>query len=182
MASEDQAAALPSFRYFPDPIGCGSFLRAQPGERVVCPCCDRETRWYYASRMYTVEDVERVCPACLASGAAAEKYDGEFVQDSEPVSDPLRREELHRRTPGYVSWQGENWLAHCDDYMAYLGGVGTAELTTMGIADEVLGEYETHGYYDADELRPFLTAGGSMAGYLFRCLHCGTYRIWVDAD
>lgn len=24
------------------------------------------------------------------------------------------------RTPGYVSWQGNNWVAHCSDYCAFI--------------------------------------------------------------
>lgn len=35
------------------------------------------------------------------------------------------------------SWQGEYWLACCDDFCAYIGDVGTKELEEMGIADEV---------------------------------------------
>lgn len=181
-ASGDPGAALPTFHYFPDPVGCGVFATAEAGETIICPCCGRATRWYYSAGMYAVGQVDRLCPDCIANGAAAAKYDGEFISDSEPVSDPLRRDELHRRTPGFTSWQGEHWLAHCDDYMAYLGDVGMAELTTMGIAEEVLAEYDTHAEYDAESVRTYLKPGGLMAGYLFRCLHCGVHRIWVDAD
>jgi uncharacterized protein CbrC (UPF0167 family) len=81
-----------------------------------------------------------------------------------------------------VSWQGEHWLTHCGDYCAYIGDVGAKELADMGIADEVFTDYAAMGEYDIDDVKEYLEAGGSMAGYLFRCLHCGKYRLWVDAD
>jgi uncharacterized protein CbrC (UPF0167 family) len=174
-------AALPKFRYFPDPIGCGVFIRTKEGETIICPCCGKRTD-YYGTRMYARENVDHLCPACIASGAAAKKYDGDFIQDAEEVSDQGKTDELFRRTPGYVSWQGEHWLAHCDDYMAYLGDVGVDELERMGIWQEVLDEYATHDEMDVEYVRTDLQAGGTMAGYLFRCLHCGTYRLWVDLD
>jgi uncharacterized protein CbrC (UPF0167 family) len=172
---------LPAFRYFPDPFGCEAFEKAGEGEEIVCPCCGKATEYYYP-RMYCVEDVKNLCPECVASGRAAKKYDGCFVQDVEPVSDAEKTRELFERTPGYVSWQGEHWLAHCDDYMAYLGDVGRRELEAMGILDEVVEEYAHDDEYGEEDVREYLEAKGSMSGYLFRCLHCGKYRIWVDAD
>ncbi|MEK3794690.1 CbrC family protein [Paenibacillus sp. FSL R7-0204] len=52
---------------------------------------------------------------CQCSGAAAEKFAGSFIQDAEDikVDDPAKIEELFSRTPGYTSWQGEQWLAAC---------------------------------------------------------------------
>ena len=120
-----------------------------------------------------------MCPECIASGQASKKFDGEFVQAAEDfkVNDDSKREELYCRTPGYMSWQGEYWLACCKDYCAYLGDVGTKELEEMGIADEVFAEYdEQDGYEDA---RKYLVKKGSMAGYLFQCLHLYCYKIKV---
>ncbi len=83
--------------------------------------------------MYSTEDVECLCPQCIANGEAAKKFHGEFVQAAEDfkVNDENKREELYCRTPGYMSWQGEYWLACCDDYSAYIGEVGTKELEQM---------------------------------------------------
>lgn len=52
----------------------------------------------------------------------------------------MRLHELFHRTPGYISWQGEYWLACCDDYCAYIETVGTKELEEMGIANEVFAD------------------------------------------
>lgn len=147
----------------------------------VCDCCGKTVSPYYTS-MYCIENINCLCLPCIASGEAAKKFDGDFIQDAEnhKVSDPKKRKELFERTPGYLSWQGEYWLACCDDFCAYLGDVGTAELEEMSIADEVIAEYEERNEYT--DIRGYLQKGGSLAGYLFQCLHCQKYHIWVDAD
>ncbi|MDR0354355.1 MAG: CbrC family protein [Deltaproteobacteria bacterium] len=179
---QTDGSGSPTFRYFPDPLGNGALAKAEEGEEIICPCCGKATEYYYAAIPYCRENVENLCPACIASGAAAKKFDCAFVQGGESVSNAERQKELFERTPGYISWQGEYWLAHCDDYMEYLGEAGTKELKEAGIFDEVIAEYATHNEYDAEGLGELLVAGGSVTGYLFRCLHCGTCRIWVDAD
>lgn len=148
---------------------------------ATCQCCGKQTEVYYP-RMYCRKSIHSICPACIANGAAAEKFQGDFIQDAETekVSDPAKTEELFKRTPGYTSWQGEYWLACCNDYCEYLGEVGTVELEELGIADEVFAEYEGHGGYE--NVREYLVKSGSCAGYLFRCRHCGAYRLWVDCD
>jgi uncharacterized protein CbrC (UPF0167 family) len=37
-----------------------------------------------------------------------------FVQDAEGgVDNQAKTDELFKRTPGYISWQGEYWLTYC---------------------------------------------------------------------
>jgi uncharacterized protein CbrC (UPF0167 family) len=91
-------------------------------------------------------------------------------------------DELFKRTPGFVTWQGEHWLAHCGDYCAFIAYVSAKELNEMGIAEDVLADYAETDGYEADFVREYLEKNGDVAGYLFRCLHCGKYRLWVDAD
>lgn len=177
--AEMKKPQLPVFRYHPDPIGTGAF---EVGPARICPCCGKESPVYYVLTPYCVDEVENLCPDCIADGSAAQKYDAEFVEDGEwegPV-DAAKNDALFRRTPGYVSWQGEHWLSCCGDYCAYLGTVGTKELREMGIADEVLAAYEERGEYQ--NVAEALTKDGSLCGYLFRCLSCGAYHLWVDSD
>lgn len=89
-------------------------------EEGVCNCCGRKVP-EYIGMAYSPEDTDCICLSCIHDGSAAEKLNAEFVQFAEDVSDPEKRDELFKRTPGYMSWQGENWLACCDDYCAYLG-------------------------------------------------------------
>lgn len=177
-AEEDQAEH-PIFRYHPNPLKTGAFEQGTP---QICPCCGKTTTIYYATIPYCRENVGYLCPECIASGKAAEKYNAKFVQNAEWAGppDPEKSDTLFRRTPGYISWQGENWLSCCNDYCAYLGTVGTKELKELGIADEVLADYEARGEYE--DVAPYLEQDGPLCGYLFRCLHCQNYHLWVDAD
>ncbi len=169
------------FKYHPNVWEQNVFAVVDKRNILKCECCEKQTK-YFLESMYTREVVNCICPECVASGRAAEKFNGGFVQDAEDdkVNDDEKRQELHCRTPGYMSWQGEYWLACCNDYCAYIGDVGTKELEEMGIADEVFEEYDARCEYE--DAREYLQKGGSMAGYLFQCLNCGKYHLWVDAD
>ena len=56
--------------------------------------------------------------------------------EDEQVTNPKFTEEVLFRTPGYVSWQGNNWVAHCSDYCAFIGYVGWRDLVELGIEDQ----------------------------------------------
>jgi hypothetical protein len=78
---------IPTFRYHPDPFGSKVFYKGEPHR---CDCCGKETEVWYESPFYSLQDVECLCPQCIADGSAAAKFNGEF-QDSanvDPVSDP----------------------------------------------------------------------------------------------
>ena len=157
----------------------GSFIE---GEAKICPCCGKESSTFYVKRPYAVDDVDYLCPVCISNGEAAKKYDADFIQDVDDdfVPDKEKRDELFYRTPGYLSWQGEYWLYCCNDYCAYLGSVGTNELKEMGIAEEVFEEYNKRNEFA--DVEKYLVKDGSVCGYLFRCLHCKKYHLYVDAD
>lgn len=169
---------LPHFRYHPDPLATEAFQEL--GEPVRCPCCGEETSVVYRGPFYTIDEVNGLCPDCIASGAAAEKFDGEF-QDSESVdevSDPAKLDELVHRTPGYCGWQQEYWRAHCDDFCAFLGTVGYKELLELGVLAEVLEDLEDWQREGIQELEK----NGGAQGCLFRCLHCGRHLLQIDYD
>ena len=126
--------SLPHFIYHPDPLATGSFVE---GEAKLCPSCGKESNIYYDLIPYCIEDIEYLCPMCIANGQAAKKFDAEFVQDAEWQGelDPEKDKLLFCQTPGYISWQGEHWLCCCQDYCAYLGTVGTKEVKAKGTAE-----------------------------------------------
>ena len=165
---------LPKFKYHPN-VYETDYVTFDDG---VCECCGKETS-AYVSDIYAEEDVECICMDCVASGAAAEKFDGEFVQDAERELDEEKREELFCRTPGYESWQGEYWLTCCDDYCAFIGNVGYDELRDRGLESLI---DECKDLSEAGFKPEELEKGGSPTGYLFQCLHCGQYRFWADFD
>lgn len=179
-----------NFRYHPDPLGTGMFKNDMT---VTCECCGKETDVYYVGPFYSVEDVGRFCPECIVSGKAAEKFNGEFQDplsifdaENEDVElefeafDPERTDELICRTPGYCGWQQECWLAHCDDYCAFLGYYTWSALEKLGIDKEIEETYrEDICRLDFDEAKEYIEQN---EGYLFKCLHCGKHFIYFDFD
>lgn len=135
------------------------------------------------SELHFADDiVSCICPDCIASGKAADKYNGCFVAHSEyrKIKGEEKAYELLYCTPGYDSYLGEYWLACCDDYCAFIGYLDNNALEATGIADELIAEYESNGGIHG--LRHRLTKRGQHRGYLFQCLHCGKYRMWADYD
>lgn len=175
---------LPYFRYHPNPLATKAFLEAE--SYVTCECCKKQVTVYYEGPFYAEKEVNCLCPECIASGRAAEKYDGEFQDEyslEEGVEDPDKLDELIHRTPGYCGWQQEYWRTHCGDYCAFKGYVGYQELKHMGILEEVL-EDSVWNEWDQEpkEMLKAMVNGGSVQGYLFQCLHCGKYLLWFDCD
>lgn len=177
----EMQTGLPHFRYHPNPLETGAFEQSEEG--VICTCCGVCTHIFYQIPFYTEHDVEYLCPACIATGAAARKFDGMFQDEGcldEGVDDPQKLDELTHRTPGYRAWQQEYWRAHCGDFCAFLGYVGGRELRELGILEEVLENSPWSEFQK--ELISKMVNGGCVQGYLFQCLHCGSHLLWMDAD
>ncbi len=145
----------------------------------ICQCCSKEVDLYYPT-MYAVEDIDCLCLECIASGEAAKKFDGMFISDGDVVDDEAKKDELYKRTPGYVSWQGENWRACCDDFCAYLGNTNSVELQKFGVLESVLDEYNE--YSNMELTAEDIEEDSYLDTYLFQCLHCKGYKINTDCD
>ena len=172
---------LPFFKYHPNPLATGAFTQAQYA--VVCDCCGCSTHIYYDGPFYAIDDINYLCPNCIASGAAAKKFDGDFQDDGclEPkVLDAEKVDELIHRTPGYSGWQQEYWRSHCGDFCAFIGYVRAAELKALGVLDEVLDDPQWSE--EEKDLIKTSVNGGSLQCYLFKCLHCGQHMVWMDCD
>lgn len=172
---------IPTFKYHPNPLNTGAFEISEEG--VVCDCCGKVTHIYYEGPFYAVDDIDYLCPACIASGKAAEKFDGSFQDDysvEDGVEDAEKLDELIHRTPGYCGWQQEYWRAHCGDFCAYLGRVGAMELQALDVMDEVLDD----PMWDDEQKEMIQNSvnGGHLQCYLFQCLHCGRHLVWMDCD
>lgn len=183
----EQSGELPFFRYHPNPLVTEAFTRAD--SPVICDCCGKPVTIYYAGPFYSEEEIEALCPECISSGEAAEKFDGEFQDEyslEEGVDSPEKLDELIHRTPGYQGWQQEYWRSHCGDYCAFIGYVGYQELEQMGIVEEILDDPDCPvgggQKTDREKLLKSVVNGGSVQGYLFQCLHCGKHLLWVDCD
>lgn len=172
---------LPTFRYHPDPIASGAVSK-KPG---TCICCNKNVEYLYVASAYSIHDLRgKVCPWCIADGSAHEKLDVVF-SDSMPLSDEGVPEqviaEVTQRTPGYISWQQEEWLSHCNDACAFLGDA-TPETVRNMTPEEMAPLIEDHGVDESwfSELAQHYQPGGEPAIYHFRCLHCGANRFGMD--
>lgn len=169
----------PIFRYHPDPFATDAFERSD--DPVACDSCAQTTHVFYSGPFWAVKEPNALCPTCIASGRAAQKFDGEFQDEcslEEGVDDPAKLDELIHRTPGFRSWQQEYWRAHCGDYCAYLGETGADELTARGILDEVLADPTLD-----DNARAFIKESvkyGHVVSHLFQCLVCDKHLVWSD--
>jgi len=174
---------LPSFRYHPDPVGTSSIAASEKE----CRCCGRSRGYIYTLAPYTEEEVdeESVCPWCIADGSAHAKLQAEFI-DPHGIPDDVPEAvaaQLVERTPGYASWQTEEWRACCDDAAAYLGPFGYMEI----MRQDLLGELMT---YIMDEMqyqgRPASLLAESLhrdhgpTAYVFQCLHCEAHLFHID--
>jgi uncharacterized protein CbrC (UPF0167 family) len=142
------------------------------------------------------------CLSCLRAGRFEFWHDTEFgLLDQNGLSHfynhhkpppaefpPAALVEL-RRTPQIVTWQQEIWLAHCNDFMAYLGTWEPADFYANapdGDGPALFREMTDEAHrrlWDAS-----LPLGAARLEcwhatyYAFACLHCGIRRGNWDCD
>ena len=167
---------LPSFAYHPDPLATGSIAESD----AECEACGQERGYIYRGPVYAEDDVEDLCPWCIADGSAAERFDATFtdVEDSDLPDDVA--ETIATRTPGFSGWQQEVWLSHCGDGAEFLGRAGAVELAAYpdALADIRLGLRQRDG---ADRFLAALDKDGQPTAYLFRCRVCRTHVAYTDS-
>jgi uncharacterized protein CbrC (UPF0167 family) len=108
---------LPDFKYHPNPIATGSIVPSTEA----CPVCRESRGFAYDGAPYGTNELEHICPWCIADGSAHEKFGVGFTDTEgvggygqwEKVSKEVV-EEVAFRTPGFASWQQEHWYTHCE--------------------------------------------------------------------
>ncbi len=174
--------SLPKFEYHEDPIKSGVFEKYTGN----CSCCGEQKGWRYIGPFYSIKEVENICPWCIEDGSAAEKFDGEFVDDGalEKVGDKSKLEVLLRKTPGYFSAQGDPWPAHCNDFCKLLGLTNWRELEPLvGELQYDLEETQKNNGLKYKEMVKELSREHSpLWAHLFVCSHCNTHRFVADYE
>ena len=173
---------LPFFKYHPDPLGTGAVAASE----AFCACCGAARGYIYTANVYCAKDLhEAVCPWCIADGSAAREFQATFNAGDALAAAGIAAEvimELAERTPGYISWQQDAWLAHCADACAFLGDATPADAARIAAEHIPVSGGED---LDADLLADIATRyrpGGSPAIYKFQCLHCGAVLFSMDFD
>jgi uncharacterized protein CbrC (UPF0167 family) len=171
---------LPAFRYHPDPLATGAVV---PGD-APCVCCGRARGWRYVGPVLTARAPSTpICPWCIADGTAARTL-GAVFSDSTALIPPdgspppvslAVADEVLERTPGYVSWQGAQWRAHCGDACEFHGDA--SERDVAGASPETLRAFEVDFGISPDgwtALTRGYRPGGDSALHRFVCRHCRT--------
>jgi hypothetical protein len=180
--------SLPSFKYHPDPIATGSIEASD----ARCACCGEARGYIYTGPVYADADLDdTICPWCIGSGLAHEKYDAEFTDKAavggydyflrKNVTQKVKQE-VANRTPGFNGWQQEKWLVHCGDACAFLGPAGSREVQTFESQD-LLDSLRADIQMNEDEFREYLNSMDKECGptaYIFKCLHCGQLLGYSD--
>ncbi|HUQ63903.1 MAG TPA: CbrC family protein [Acidimicrobiales bacterium] len=176
---------FPQFRYHPDPIATGAVERSEKE----CLACGRARAFIYVGPVFAeAELVDALCPWCIGSGTAAERFDAQYTDVSlgVPVGVPTSAtDDIAHRTPGFRGWQQEHWLYHCDDGCAFMGEVGRRELDDYPDALAALRRESQLSGWGEDDVAVYLdslTKGGAPTAYLFRCLTCGVHLAYSDFD
>ena len=111
----EQTNELPKFKYHPGPIETQmikkSFAR--------CECCMRKRGFVYTG--VTSDESDPLCPWCIFDGAAGKKFEIWLNHLSDYKIPQHIIEEIHFRTPGFISWQEMDWAVHCNDACEYHG-------------------------------------------------------------
>lgn len=175
---------LPTFRYHPDPLASGSIVEA---DRPCVVCGQRRGYLYDVTPYGEAEDVEDICPWCIADGSAHEELDVTFV-DADVLADAVSEEvltEVTCRTPGFANWQGDEWPTCCDDATAFLKPVGIKEVRQD--------HYEWEGLLMGHIVHEMQISGGAAmhllgsldrdsgpTAYAFQCLNCNRMHFYID--
>jgi uncharacterized protein CbrC (UPF0167 family) len=177
---------LPVFKYHPDPIATNSIVEAD----VKCSCCEQQRGFVYTGPVFAEEELaDSICPWCIADGSAHERFNAEFTDSAGITSDSGEQvpsavvEEVSYRTPGFIGWQQEHWVACCGDAAAFLGRAGRKELKSKWVA--AIPALRDEAGLTAEEWNDFandLDAEKSPTAYVFRCLHCNTLLGYTDCD
>ena len=171
---------IPQFTYHPDPISTGAIQKTDKR----CPCCGQHRGYEYTSTMRCSEDVESICPWCISAGIAAEKYNGCFSLDDslrcENIAESII-DEVTKRTPGFSSWQDEEWLVCCDDACEFHGDVSVDELAVMTLESfrSAFNEPRIDQEFFESFKQNYMPVG-NPAIYKWRCRHCGTVKYSAD--
>ncbi len=177
-----QGSELPNFKYHLDPVKSEVVVKSD----VTCLSCKQSRGYIYTGPVYSNSNLdESICPWCIANGEAAKKFKATF---SDPynllrhkISDEIVKE-VTERTPGYISWQSETWLSHCNDACEFLGDASKDDV--FNAAEETkrlwIAEYDANEDFWNMVIEGYEPKGHN-AFYKFKCRHCDLILLGWDS-
>lgn len=173
---------LPKFIYYPDPIKNGSIAASDE----ICECCSQSRGYISDLGMYCRENVEKICPWCIASGAAAEKFDGTFNEldwnylKSHKVLNSVQ-DEITKRTPGFGSIQEQWWAFHCNDGCEFHGRATSGDFRE--ISEQEAERICKDSFFTPEiieEIKQNENTSDETIFFKFVCRHCGEVIFNMD--
>lgn len=173
---------LPKFKYFPRPLENGCIIHKEE----ICECCYLPRRYMYVGPIYCEDEIEEVCPWCIANGMAAAKWSASFNSVYNDVPNGVPKHVLDiivERTPGYETWQENHWLYSETDALIFIGEVSGAKLISEGNHDKIQACMNALNEWKFDwtiEHLKEVVIGGQPAIYLFQDDRTGKHRAYAD--
>ncbi len=175
---------IPNFKYHKDPLNTGAFIENKDGKK--CSCCNMISKYIYLEPYYSKKRISCLCPDCISNGEAHRKFNMEFqdFESCETVSDKSIIEEVCYRTPGYCSWQQENWLSCCDDLCEFIGCLSWDKIKELKIEKEIIEAIIKNETFIAigRPIEELIDAINDEIHDLcvFQCLHCKKYKVDIN--
>ena len=175
---------LPWFTYHPDPLKTGSVEASE----ARCVCCGRERGYIYVAPVYAAEKLtSQLCPWCIADGSAAERFGATYSDGHSLIQAGVPEaviEEVTQRTPGFHSWQGEDWKACCGDACEFHGQASRAHLLALDAS--ALEHFLSLTHWTPEQWTEFVSdvyePGSSPAIYHFACRKCPKTKYGWETD
>lgn len=175
---------LPHFPLFPHPENEGTFEETD----LACEICGKHSGVRYAAALYSSSeslDSEEtvICPWCISNGSAGAKgltFNDVSTTSQMTVED---KEIVEQRTPGFVTWQGNHWLACCGRACVFLGEADAADLQGRWAA--VVPNMFDGNTLSQEEADEFIRSLAHVAGpgvYVFECQVCHALKGYWDCD
>lgn len=97
------------------------------------------------------------------------------------------KNELCDRTPSFPSWQGVEWIFHCNDACVFEGDLTKEEVhdPDMIAVEKFLSEFGREVVSFTEEwscIAEIYEIGGDPLLFKFRCLHCDEVFYTMDAS
>ncbi|WP_199438483.1 CbrC family protein [Vibrio owensii] len=163
---------FPVFKYHPDPIKTGSVVPTDES----CDCCGLSMGYKGITELRAGEAVKSVCPWCIADGSAVTRFGGYFAGISPKSIDVVAADvvdEVCLRTPGFLSWRDDVWVACCGDVCEFHGDAERASLQEL--SGDALGRFLKVQCMGSEQWQGFLSVyqkGSYPAVYEFKCRVC----------
>ena len=98
------AMLFPNFKYHPDPLATGAVEVSE----TTCECCGKARGHVYAAAVYAIEELQSVCPWCIADGSLERQYDATLSDEQSLRSEGLSSAVIHEVTRGLAALSTES--------------------------------------------------------------------------